>query len=143
MAGVLEGAVMFLAGRGAVVDVAGVPTTVAVSGPLDLPPSGDLPPLCILQAAGPAGDEALGLPGRTVLYTIRFYGPDDVTALAAHAAVQAATYANIALRIPVMHTMVAGKVLRWFTISEPTGPIPEPETGRQVVLATGRGKWSS
>ena len=45
--------------------------------------------------------------------------------------------------IPLTNQTVGGHLLKWFTISLPTGPGPEPETGREVVLATGRAKWAS
>lgn len=139
----LSAAVAFLSGRGAAIDIGGIPTEVVVSGPLDLGAEGALPPTCIVQATGPAGDEPPSGRERMVGYALRFYGPDDLAALSAHAALRQATYANAALGVPVLHTPVGDRLLRWFAISAPTGPLPEPETNRPVVLATGRAKWAS
>lgn len=141
--GDLESAVAFLAGRGATVTVGGVPVAVAVSGPLDLGTEGPLPPMCIVQAAGPVGDEPMHTPERDVSYLLRFYGPDDLAALAAHTALRATLYSTIAVGIPLMHHTVSGRTLKWFTISAPTGPQPEPGTDRPVVLALGRARWAN
>jgi hypothetical protein len=138
----LTAAVTFLDSRNASITIGGVPVTITVSGPRTLEADGPLPPLCVVQAAGPAGAELLANPEHEVGYLLRFYGPDDLAALHAHEALKAATYANLALAVPVMYWEQAGRLLKWFTISAPTGPVPEPGTDRLVVLATGRARWA-
>lgn len=120
-----------------------------VSGPMDLGPDGVLPKLCIIQASGPAIEEELVSLERVVSYTLRFYGPSDLAALDAYKEVREATFEDAKHIFPKTFVKIQfdpfkpAKILKWFQVSAPTGPIQEPETDRWIVVATGRAKWTN
>lgn len=108
---------------------------VAVSGPLDLGPGGPVPPTCIVDLLpGVAGSPTS--PGRTVEYRLRFYGPDDLAALDAYEALRAAARGRHWERVR------GGPTLKSLTLTDPAGPLPEPDTGRPVFLSTATARWA-
>lgn len=117
---------------------------VLVMGPADLdtaPPGGTV---CTVELSG-AGEEAD--PREFVTgYLLRFYGDDDLAILDSYEVLERATYADAPRRFRRCNVPVGTPedpwTLRWARLGQPTGPTPEPDSDRRVLLATATAKWS-
>lgn len=110
------------------------------TGPEDLGDGAVESPRCVVDLSpAPSGPVP---PGQRIGgYTLRFYGPDDIAALDAHERAKRATDYPLAVGLPRTYVPTGDRTLIWLRVSEATGPMPEPDTGRPVVAATATAKW--